>query len=129
MKFCALEIVAVNSNRFILALALAAAPALAHAADAAHGRTLFQQQCGLCHEAGAGGLGPSLKGVIGRKIAGDAAFAYTPALSAKTGTWSQESLAAFLENPSAAVPGTAMPVQIAAPADRADLAAYLATVK
>jgi cytochrome c len=67
--------------------------------------------------------------LIGRKIAGDGGFAYTPALSAKAGTWTPESLTVFLQDPAQAVPGTAMPVQVPDAKDGADIAAYFATVK
>ena len=103
------------------------------AADAANGRMLFQQQCGACHDAGPGdgdgGIGPSLKGVIGREVAGDPAYAYSEALAAQKGAWTEASLAAFLEDPSKVAPGTSMSIQVSDPKERADLAAYLATVK
>jgi cytochrome c2 len=110
-----------------------AAPGLALAADAAHGQAVFRQQCGACHAAGEGDgdgeVGPNLAGVIGRKVGGDPNFAYTPALAADKDVWTQASLASFLENPQKAIPGTAMPVNVPSAVDRADLAAYLATVK
>jgi cytochrome c len=122
---------------FILAGAgIAAALALStpsFAADAAHGQEIFRTQCGVCHQAGEGdgdgGTGPSLKGVIGRKVGGDTDFAYSQPLMDAKATWTQETLANFLENPQKAYPGTAMPISVHAPDDRADIAAYLATVK
>ncbi len=117
-------------------LAAGAALALAQpsmAADAAHGQGIFREQCGVCHAAGDGdgdgGQGPSLKGVIGRKMGGDEGFSYTQAMMDQKGTWSQDSLANFLADPQKVVPGTAMPIKVADPAARADIAAYLATVK
>ena len=117
-------------------LAAGAALALAQpsmAADAAHGQTLFRSQCGVCHMAGDGdgdgGQGPNLKGVVGRKMGGDEGFSYTQAIMDQKGSWTQESLANFLADPQKAVPGTAMPIKVADPNDRADLAAYLASVK
>jgi cytochrome c2 len=115
-----------------LVLALAAAPA-AQAADAAHGKQVFREQCGLCHSAGPGdgeaGQGPDLAGVVGRKPAGDAGFSYTAELKAKAEPWTAASLDAFLSDPQKAVPGTAMPVNLADDKDRADVVAYLASVK
>ena len=109
-------------------------PSISIAADAAHGKDLFKIQCGICHKAGDGDgegvVGPSLKGLIGRKVGGDPAYSsYTPALTEDKAMWTEASLAVFLEDPQKAVPGTAMPIRVASPADRADLAAYLATVK
>jgi len=112
---------------------MALAPAMVMAADAERGQTLFQQQCGLCHMAGEGdgegGQGPSLAGVIGRKVGGDPSFSYSQALMDDKDVWTQASLAAYLENPQKAIPGTTMPVRVGAEADRADIAAYLAKVK
>ena len=114
------------------ALMTLASPALA--ADPGHGQEVFRAQCGLCHKGGAddgeGGQGPALKGLIGRKLAGDPDFAYTPAFQdAKGAPWSEASLSAFLADPQKSVPGTAMPIKVGSETDRADLAAYLASVK
>jgi cytochrome c len=113
--------------------ALFALSTQAVAADAAHGRDLFRDQCGVCHAAGdgdgAGGAAPSLRGVVGRKVGGDPEFTYSPALTDAKDTWSETSLNAFLADPQKAIPGTYMPVKVGADADRADIVAYLATVK
>lgn len=107
-------------------------PALA--ADAPHGQELFRGQCGFCHTAGdgdgAGGAGPDLKGVLGRKIGGDAAFGgYTPALSGAKDNWNATNLDAFLADPNKDKPGTAMPINVKDAADRADIIAYLASLQ
>jgi cytochrome c2 len=121
----------VSTGAALGALLLLSAPAMA--ADADHGQTLFRQQCGVCHMAGEGdgdgGQGPSLAGVVGRKVGGDVNFSYTQPMMDDKDVWTQDSLAAFLENPQKAVPGTAMPIRVASPTDRADIAAYLAKVK
>jgi cytochrome c2 len=107
-------------------------PALA--ADAPHGQELFRGQCGFCHKAGDGdgdgGAGPDLKGVVGRKIGGDASFGgYTPSLSGAQGAWTETNLNAFLADPNKDKPGTAMPINVKEDADRADIIAYLASLK
>ena len=113
--------------------ALLALSTPASAADAAHGKDLFRAQCGTCHAAGEGdgdgGLGPNLKGVVGRKIGGDPDFSYTQVLSDSKDKWTTDSLSTFLADPQKAKPGTSMPIRVGSPEDRADLAAYLATVK
>jgi cytochrome c2 len=116
------------------ALLVLSLPTASMAADAANGQAQFRGQCGVCHTAGKddgdGGQGPSLAGVIGRKAGGDPNFgAYTQALSDDKDVWTEANLAAFLENPQKVVPGTAMPVRVGSATDRADIAAYLATVK
>ncbi len=104
------------------------------AADASHGQQLFRDQCGVCHAAGdgdgAGGAGPSLRGVVGRKVGGDKEFGgYTQVLSDSKESWTADSLSTFLTDPNKAKPGTSMPISVKADNDRADLIAYLATVK
>lgn len=103
------------------------------AADAAHGQQLFRTQCGVCHQGGEGdgdgGQGPGLRGVIGRKIGGDADFAYSPALSDAKDKWTVDSLSAFIADPQKVLPGTSMPIKVNNADDRADIAAYLATLK
>jgi cytochrome c2 len=126
-----MKIIVLAGAALVGALALGGA---ASAADAAHGQMLFRSQCGVCHMAGEGdgdgGQGPSLKGVIGRKVGGDDGFGtYSDALLNAKAVWTEQSLAAYLENPQKAYPGSAMPIKVAAPDDRADIAAYLATVK
>ncbi|MGC1302122.1 MAG: c-type cytochrome [Caulobacteraceae bacterium] len=110
----------------------AATPALA-AGDPAHGKSLFQDRCGVCHQGAAddgdGGQGPDLWGVVGRKAGAAADFAYTPAMKGANLTWTPETLDKFLTSPGKVIPGTAMPVSTANPQDRADLIAYLATLK
>jgi cytochrome c len=70
--------------------------------------------CGACHAltADAGRKpGPQLAGVIGRKVAGDPAFDYSPPLKAareKGESWSKEKLDTFLKDPQAMYQGTWM---------------------
>ena len=120
-------------------LAFAATAALigagaAHAApgDAAKGKTLFDQQCSLCHSVAPGqeGAAPNLRGVVGRKAASDAGFtAYTAAIKGSHKVWTPATLDVFLSGPAKYIPGTAMPITVANPADRKDLIAYLASQK
>ena len=67
--------------------------------------------CKVCHNFDKGGgtlIGPDLYGVVGRKIASVEGFNYTPALKAHEGDWTYENLDAWLTNPQAFAPGTAM---------------------
>jgi cytochrome c2 len=103
------------------------------APDAARGHELFKGQCGLCHQGGEGdgegGQGPSLKGVMGRKIGGETGFSYSPALAGAKDSWTSANLDAFLADPDKAFSGTAMPISVPSAADRADIIAYLASLK
>ena len=94
--------------------------------DATTGGAVFEDRCAICHVAAGGGQGPSLKSLIGRKAASVSGFDFTPALKASGLTWTAETLDAFLTNPGKAVPGTAMPIRVTDPKQRADLIAYFA---
>jgi cytochrome c len=113
-----------------LALPLALSLATGHAQDAAAGGMAFQQ-CADCHSPGANdGVGPGLKGVVGRRAGGKQGFIYSPAMAKSTLVWDAATLNAYLADPKKAVPGTTM----AYPGDedakeRADLVAYLLTLK
>ena len=112
--------------------AVPAAGAATAAGDAVRGKTLFTQRCGICHSTDPAEAmqGPSLGGLIGRKSGGESHFAgYSKALTAAAITWSPATLDGFLEAPTKVVPGTMMVIASAQPNDRADLIAYLATVK
>ena len=113
--------------------ALIALGSSALAADTAHGQQLFRAQCGVCHQGGEGdgdgGAGPSLRGVVGRKVGGDANFSYSQAMSDAKDSWTADGLNTFLADPNKAKPGTSMPISMKNDADRADMIAYLATLK
>ena len=107
-----------------LLLMLAAAPA-----EAATGEALFNDKCGDCHTVGAAsGDAPTLKGVVGRKIASLTDFQYSAALKAKDGVWTEAALNAFLADPKGFAPGTAMFGGASDPADRQAIIDYLKTV-
>jgi len=116
----------------LAAAGLSMLTAAAHAQGvAAQGKTLFNQQCMLCHSTVAGqeGQAPSLFGVVGRKAASDAGFlTYTAALKASKLTWTRANLDKFLSGPAQLVPGTAMPITLSSPQDRANVIAYLASL-
>lgn len=96
-------------------------------ADATKGDKLWRQ-CSACHklEEGANGTGPYLYNVVGRAKAAVDGFNFSGALSGLEGDWTPENLNAFLENPKAYAPGTAMSYRgMAKIEDRANLIAYL----
>jgi cytochrome c len=96
-------------------------------ADAAAGEGEFRP-CAACHslDAGDNGLGPYLYGVVDREVGSVDGFAYSGKLVAVADVWTAENLNAFLENPSAYAPDTAMNFRgIRKVEDRANLIAYL----
>jgi glucose/arabinose dehydrogenase len=106
------------------------------AGDAARGKAFFQASCMVCHspELGPDNMvimkqGPSLVGVVGRKAGSSPHFNYTQALQDSGFTWDAKTLNQFLTNPMQVVPGTAMPIPVPDDKLRADVIAYLATLK
>jgi cytochrome c len=111
-------------------LALAALIALSGgAAQAADGAKIFQLQCKTCHQAKSTPMGPSLSGVAGRAVASLSDFKYSPALTAKGGTWTDANLDAYLAAPGKFAPGGKMPAALPGAPDRAAMIAYLKTLK
>lgn len=116
---------------FALVLTLSGGPAFA-AGDPAKGKAVFVQ-CAACHKADASGrstIGPNLWQVSGRKAGTLPGYAYSPAMKAVGKPWTDAALDAYLTSPAKAVPGNKMPFAgIKSPADRANLIAYLRTLK
>jgi len=104
--------------------------------DATRGRAYFQVSCSLCHSDQLGPdnmviikQGPSLVGVAGRRAGSLPHFTYTEALKGSGYTWDAATLDHFLANPMTAVPGTTMPMPVPDAQSRADVIAYLSTLK
>lgn len=83
--------------------------------------------CAACHvtTATSGGLGPTLRGIVGRRVASRRDFDYSPALRALGGRWTRERLDAFITDPGVFAPGTAMTFRLPDPEDRAAVLDYL----
>jgi len=106
------------------------APRVSAAADAATGQAAFVE-CAACHSIdGSNGVGPSLKGIVGRNSASVSGFPYSNAMKHAQLQWTTAQLDKYIANPQAAVPGNAMPYAgMTDAARRAALIAYLATLK
>jgi len=110
-----------------LVLALPTGPTLA--ADAAHGKSLFEA-CVACHSERPDALGPSLKGVVGRKSAALEDFRYSNAMKRANLVWDEGNLRAYIEDPQSKVKGNRMPYGgLANAADIDDVIAYLKTLR
>jgi cytochrome c len=125
MKKVLIVTVVAVSGAMVALLTGRAAPA----ADAG-GQQLFVQ-CAACHSTdGSNGVGPTLKGVVGRASASVPGFAYSNPMKRAHLTWSNDELDKWLVNPQAVVPGNAMPFAgMPDGQQRASLIAYLATLK
>jgi cytochrome c len=114
------------------ALAIVALSSTAYAdGDAAAGKNVFNK-CAICHSPAPGknSVGPTLFGVVGRHTASVAGYSYSDAMKAANKTWDAATLDVYLTDPKAMVPGTKMTFAgLPKPEDRANLIAYLATLK
>jgi cytochrome c len=116
------------------ALAIATAvmvtvPLAVVAADANHGKVVFQA-CAACHSDKPDAIGPSLRGVYGRKSAALADFRYSNAMQRANLIWDEANLAAYIKDPQAKVKGNRMPFGgLAADKDVDDVIAYLKDYK
>ena len=101
----------------------------AAAADAAHGKALFAG-CLACHSETPDALGPSLKGVVGRKAGSLEDFRYSSAMRRADFNWDATNLRDYLHDPQARVKGNHMPFSgYANLEDADDVIAYLQTYK
>ena len=94
------------------------------------------QKCYSCHalEPGRNDLqGPNLHRIVGRRVASESGFAYSPALrrwARANPRWTPALIDRFAADPEALVPGTSMHfIGIADPRERAALIAYLRMVR
>ena len=113
---------------FPVVLALLA-PLANAAGDAEQGKALYAGRCAACHSVDFNGAGPAHKGVFGRRVGTVAGFAFSPALKAATVVWTAENLDKWLADPEKFLPGQRMGVNVADATERANLVAYLATLK
>lgn len=125
-------------RRWIVATGAPAGETLSPAADTlpdgTHdpGARVFRA-CQACHAVGAGDghrAGPTLHGVMGRRIASANGYSYSDALKGMDIVWNKETIARLFEiGPNAMTPGTKMPEQrLTDPADRQALVEWLARV-
>jgi cytochrome c len=111
------------------ALLLALSVGAAAAADAEHGKALFQT-CAACHTDRPDALGPSLKGVVGRKSAALDDFRYSNPMKRANLVWDEDNLRAYISDPQAKVKGNRMPYGgVNDPKDVDDIIAYLKVLK
>jgi cytochrome c len=113
-------------------VALLSLAVLSSAAGADDGAAFFGP-CRACHALDPAAnvmAGPNLAGLIGRKVAGDDQFDYSPVLrqARQEGrVWSADTLEKFIADPEAVFPGTWMSrVPIGTAAERKALVAFLA---
>jgi cytochrome c len=112
-----------------VALVVTLAASVASAADAAHGKIVFQN-CAACHSDKPDGIGPSLLGVYGRKSGALDNFRYSNAMMHANLTWDDANLRDYIKDPQAKVKGNRMPLGgLSDSKDVDDVVAYLKDYK
>jgi len=118
-------------GRFVgiwLAAAVVTAPLLAHAADVAAGKAIFDHTCHNCHslDVGMNKVGPSLFHIIGRPSGSVEGYMYSDAMKNLHADWTPAALNVYLENPRGNVHGVKMNFKgLPDPTDRANVIAFL----
>ena len=106
--------------------------AQANAQDAAAGERVFKNNCGICHspQPGRNMIGPSLFSVVDRHSGQIPGFHYSDANLNSGLTWNVTTLDRYIAGPRELGPGTKMTFPgLKDPKQRADLIAYLATLR
>src|SRR5258708_24382079 len=76
----------------------------AAAADVQHGRGLFAA-CAFCHTEKQNAVGPSLKGVVGRKSAALSDFLYSRSMRQANLVWNEDNLREYITDPQVKIKG------------------------
>ena len=112
-----------------LALLCGLVTSMASAADLEHGKQLYVA-CASCHTEKPDALGPSLKGVVGRKSAALEDYRYSNPMKRANLIWDETNLREYIANPQAKVKGNRMPFGgVTNPKDLEDVVAYLKTLQ
>jgi cytochrome c2 len=100
------------------------------ATPAERGHIAFGRACGTCHTTvEENGIGPHLKGVLGRKVGSVENFAYSSALKSSDLHWSDSLMERYLTDPQEVFPGSAMPTPQLTGNEMDDVIEYLRSTK
>lgn len=97
--------------------------------DATRGKELYESRCFACHSVEANRVGPMHMGVFGRKAGSIEDYEYTKQVKRSKIVWDEKNLNKWLANPEKVIPGQKMGYQVPDAVDRADIIAYLKTLK
>jgi cytochrome c len=99
------------------------------AGDVQRGAALYQSRCTACHAIDSNKIGPAHRGVMGRRIGSLPGYKYSDEVAQSRLRWTPQTLNAWLEDPEELIKGQRMGFQVDSAQERADLIAYLATLK
>ena len=93
------------------------------------GQALHQAWCLRCHALDQHGIGPAHRGIYNRLAAAQPGYEYSTGLKRARIRWNAQTLDRWLADPDAFVTWQQMDFKVPAPQDRADLIAYLRTLR
>ena len=99
------------------------------AGDVLRGAALYQTSCTACHAIDSNKVGPAHRGVVGRRVGSLPGYRYSDELARSRLRWTPQTLNLWLEDPEELVAGQRMGFQVESAQQRADLIAYLSTLK
>ena len=97
--------------------------------DVLRGAALYQTSCTACHAIDSNQVGPAHRGVLGRRVGSLPGYRYSDELARSRLRWTPQTLNLWLEDPEELVAGQRMGFQVDSAQERADLIAFLATLK
>jgi cytochrome c len=89
------------------------------------GKESFQARCSGCHSVDADGIGPRLRGVVGRAAGSVHTFKYSDAVKASQITWDAVALDKWLEDPDSVIPDNDMSFRLDSKTERTAIIDYL----
>jgi cytochrome c len=104
-------------------------PASASKGNATLGKAIYEAKCTACHSPEDNRVGPKHAGVVGRRSGSVKGYDYSPELARSKVVWTQAKLVSWLTDPEAVIPGQRMGYRLGIAQERADVVAYLATLK
>ena len=97
--------------------------------DAVRGKSVFERRCTGCHALDSNREGPHLRGVYGRTSGTVPDFEYSDAIKKSGIVWNEDTIERWLRDTDAFVPGNNMGFRVPKAQDRADVIAFLKTVR
>ncbi|MDI1341416.1 c-type cytochrome [Polaromonas sp.] len=97
--------------------------------DVLRGQSLYESRCTACHAVDSNRVGPAHRGVMGRRVGSLPGYKYSEELARSRLRWTPQTLNTWLQDPEDLVAGQRMGFQVDDAQERADLIAYLATLR
>lgn len=113
----------------MLLCACVAQASWANAGNAIRGQRAWRAECRSCHTIDQNYWGPKHRGLIGRPVGKLKGYNFSPALAKSNLVWNEALLERWLANPDQTIRGQWMGYRVESAQTRADLIAYLRTLK